>query len=399
MSYLTSSNKVAFLLSLVPVFWMGTGMLWDGDGDMRLVPIVLVISAVYIFLYRLEVIKDNFKTSFWVKLLIVNGLFGLLAYELYGFDSRELRATLIMLVLFLVTPKEFYTKKRMQYFFLIAAISCFLYGYYYQVSIHLERGLWPINAIPFATICGLISISSLGLLFTSFKGKNFIVLTMAMVLAFVGLLLSQSRGPLIAIIVVTSAILLYISAKRSKVITVAVTLCLVAAIGGITQVSVVQERIKRTIYEYHQIQSGYLGSSIGVRFQMATIGFELWQKKPILGFGKEVKSEFNRLESEKVITPSVNRLISMTFHNGYLDKFVLYGVFGGVIFLIFMIYPMWVSRLYPIRRGAVLLWAPALFIAICNLSDAPFINAQAAIYYMFIIGSVTIMLSNEKEVE
>lgn len=130
---------------------------------------------------------------------------------------------------------------------------------------------------------------------------------------------------------------------------------------------------------------------------MYNIAFVLWKEKPIFGYGKEIKNEFDRLEAEKAITPWFNRLISMTFHNGYLDKFVLYGIPGGLIFLTFLFYPIYLSRQYSLKEGSALLWAPALFMILCNLTDAPFINAQATIYYMFIIGAVSMMLKNEKE--
>ncbi|PMK05050.1 O-antigen ligase family protein [Vibrio sp. 10N.261.55.A7] len=400
LNYISSSksnNKFIQLLFSLPVLWMTTGMLWDGDGDMRLVPIVLVLALVSILLFRFEIIRDNFKNSFWIKLLLVSGLFGAIAYKIYGFDSRELRATLAILVLLLVTPRDFYTKKVMQWILLAAASSCALYGYYYQLHVSLGRGAWPINAIPFATICGLVGIASLGLIVTNFKEKRIVFLLISLTCSVVGLLLSLSRGPFIAMIVVFFLLLLYASFKRSKKLSVCVLVFLSTVIFGISQFSVVQERIEHTIKDYRLIQKGVYGSSIGIRLKMVNIGANLWQKKLILGYGKDIKQEFDRLESEKRISPSFNRLISMTFHNGFIDKFVMYGVIGGAIFLTFLLYPIILSRRYSIENGSALLWPPALFIAICNVSDAPFINAQAAIYYMYLIGFVSFMLMNQKE--
>lgn len=393
-----TKNKLILFLFLASTLWMATGMLWDGDGDMRLVPIVLVLALVSVFTFRFNVIKENFKDSFWIKLLAVNSLFGLLAYEFYGFNSRELRATLVMLFLFLMSPKDFFTKNAMQWFLFFSSLSCSLYSYYYQFYEHLFRGSWPINAIPFATICGLVSISSLGLLIANFKEKNKVLLCVAFSLSLVGLLLSQSRGPLIAFMLVVFILISYASFRRNKVLSILVVFGASIVVWGVFKLPILQNRVEWTVKEYHLIQEGNFNSSIGLRIQMLKIGADLWHQSPILGFGTDIKQEFDRLESEKIITQDVNRLISMTFHNGYLDKFVLYGVLGGGIFLAFLIYPMWKSRYYSIEEGSALLWVPALFVAVCNLSDAPFINAQAAIYYMFIIGSVTMMLSNEKEI-
>lgn len=397
MSELTNRNKLTSLLFLVPVIWMTTGMLWDGDGDMRLVPIVLIVVATSLVLFRFEIIKDNFKNSFWIKLLIVNGLFGIIAYEYYGFDSRELRATLVILFLLTVTPRSLYTKSAMQWMFSLASLSVFIYSYYHQNYINLARGYWPINAIPFATICGLILISLVALLLIDFKGKSPIIIGGAILLSSVALLLTQSRGPLIALLFVVAIIFLYYSFKKKKSLTLMVFLGLILSIYSVLKIPLVEHRVERTIQEYNKIQDGDLTSSVGIRLQMLAIGSELWKQKPILGFGKDIKHEFNRLEASERITPEVNQLISMTFHNGYLDKFVLYGIPGGVIFLVFLLYPLWAARGVSLASGSSLLWGPALFISVCNFSDAPFINAQAAIYYMFIIGSVTMMLSNEKD--
>lgn len=398
MSELIDRKKLISLIFWAPVIWMTTGMLWDGDGDMRLVPIVLTIATISILQSRFEVIKDNFNNSFWVKFLFASGLFGVFSYGIYGFDSRELRATLVIFILLLTTPKVYYSKNKMQWFLFVASVSLFLYGYYHQFIINLNRGHWPINAIPFATICGLITISSLGLFISRFELKKKSILLVSIFLSIIALLLSESRGPLIALIFVVFLVLSCVAFKRQKAMLVCVLMGLIVTCYGISKVPVVQKRLERTVQEFALIQKGDFSSSIGVRLQMIDIGAELWQQKPIFGFGKNVYQEFNKLESLGIITPHINRLISMTFHNGYLDKFVLYGVIGGGIFLIFLIYPMLVSREYSIENGSALLWAPALFIAICNLSDAPFINAQAAIYYMFIIGSVTMMLSNEREI-
>ncbi|WGW00488.1 O-antigen ligase family protein [Vibrio sp. YMD68] len=392
-----NNNKFIQLLFILPVLWMTTGMLWDGDGDMRLVPIVLVLALVSIFFFRFEIIKDNFKNSFWIKLLLVSGLFGAIAYKIYGFDSRELRATLAILVLLLVTPRDFYTKNVMQWMLLVAACSCALYGYYYQVHVYMDRGSWPINAIPFATICGLVGIFSLGLIVAHFKEKSVVILFASFSFSVVGLLLSQSRGPLISMLVIVFLLLLYVSSRRSKKLSVYVLVCLSAITLGISQLSFVQQRVEYTVQEYRLIQKGEYGSSVGVRLRMLNMGVELWQKKPILGYGKDIKQEFDRLESEKRISPIFNRYISMTFHNGYIDKFVMYGVVGGVIFISFLLYPIILSRRFSIENGSALLWPPALFIAVCNFSDAPFINAQAAIYYMYLIGFVSFMLMNQKE--
>ncbi|WP_367987867.1 O-antigen ligase family protein [Vibrio sp. NTOU-M3] len=390
-----SKDKITSFIFYLPILWISTGMLWDGDGDMRLVPIVLFVVMISLFLFKFENIKINFKNNFWIKLLLISASFGGVCYLYYGFDSRELRATLVVFFIFLVTPIHFFSIKTIQIFIFIASLTCALYVFNYQFLNHSSRAVWPINAIPFATISGLISIVSF--VFLLHKNTNNFKLLTSMILSFSGVVLSQSRGPLLSIMFVFFSIALLFLFVKNKKHTVWLLFIFIFLGFSLTKIPLISQRLESTYSEYHKIKNGDLNTSIGIRLQMQKIAFDLWRIKPIFGYGKDIKKEFNRLQSENVINSRVNWLISMTFHNGYLDKFVLYGIPGGLIFLNFLFYPIYLSRQYSLKEGSALLWAPALFMILCNLTDAPFINAQAAIYYMFIIGAVSMMLKNEKE--
>lgn len=396
MLHFISKDKLINSVFLLPLLWMATGMLWDGDGDMRLVPIVLVSMFVPMIFFKFNCIAFNFSHNPWTKLLLLSSFFGMVAYMSYGFDSRELRATLVVLFLLLSLPQSLFRKRYLQWFLLISSISCVLYGYKYQIISDLERGQWPVNAIPFSTICGLIFISSIGLKITKYTGKLQLVIYSSSLLSLIGMILSQSRGPLLSISLVLFSLVGVLFFFRNKLMLI-LSLVVVVSIGGIiSQTSLVSERIERTYNEYQAIQKGELNTSIGIRLQMYKIALDLWKEKPILGYGKKIKDKFNDLEQEGFITPKVNELISMTFHNGYLDKFVLYGILGGTIFILFIIVPIYLSYPFSLQEGSFLLWGPAVFLALCNLTDAPFINAQAAVYYMFFIGYIYMMLSEEK---
>ncbi|MGD8111344.1 O-antigen ligase family protein [Vibrio sp. TRT 17S01] len=397
MSSTINKDKLISILFSIPILWMATGMLWDGDGDMRLVPIVLLVVMISLLFLKIDNIKKNFKNNFWLKLILINSSFGVIAYLCYGFDSRELRATLVVLFLFLAMPIDLLSKKNIRYFIFISSLTCFLYGFYFQVLNHSARGVWPINAIPFATISGLISIISFVSLFSKNEKNNYFISLMSLIFSFGGIILSQSRGPLLSVMIIFFVITFLFLFVKKKKHTVVFIFSFIFISFCLTKVPLISQRLDNTYDEYNKIRVGNLNTSIGMRFQMQNIAFELWKQKPILGYGKNIKREFARLEKKKIITPKVYRLISMTFHNGYLDKFVLYGIPGGLIFLTFLFYPIYLSRQYSLKEGSALLWAPALFMILCNLTDAPFINAQAAIYYMFIIGAVSMMLKNEKE--
>ncbi|UUM30485.1 O-antigen ligase family protein [Vibrio japonicus] len=393
-----SKDKLVTGVFFIPLIWMATGMLWDGDGDMRLVPIVLLSMVVSISFYKFKYVALNLKNNFWIKLLVVSGVFGTIAYFTYGFDSRELRATLVVLFLLLILPNNFYQQRYFQWFLLLSSISCALYGYKFQFLTGSARGYWPINAIPYATICGLVLISSLGLLISKYHGKLILTVCTSSLLSFFGLVLSQSRGPLISIFVVLFFLIFLLFFFRSK-LTLVVSLSFLVLCGFfLSKTSLVNDRISSTYNEYESIKRGEFNTSIGIRLQMYSIAFDLWKEKPILGYGKKIKDRFDELEREGTITPYVNKLVSMTFHNGYLDKFVLYGFFGGVVFLLFIIFPIYLSFQYSLQEGGFLLWGPAVFFSLCNLTDAPLINAQAAVYYLFFIGFSVLMLKKKEDV-
>lgn len=393
----TNKNKLISTLFSIPILWMATGMLWDGDGDMRLVSIVLSLTTISLCIFKLYHVKVNFKNSVWIKLLIVSASLGGVSYLYYGFDSRELRATLVVLFILLITPCELYSRRYMQYFLFIASLCCLFYGVNFQYFKHAERGAWPINAIPFATISGMLFLISVTFLSCYYKYKSNSILILSSLLSMCGVIFSQSRGPLFFLFITLFIFIFIFFYYKSKKLAILSILFLSLIVYGLTNIPLISQRINYTYDEINIIKNDNLNTSIGIRFQMQKIAFELWQRKPFFGYGKQIKNEFDKLQEEKTITPEVNRLISMTFHNGYLDKFVLYGIPGGLIFLTFLFYPIYLSRQYSLKEGSALLWAPALFMILCNLTDAPFINAQAAIYYMFIIGAVSMMLKNEKE--
>lgn len=186
--------------------------------------------VVSISFYKFKYVALNLKNNFWIKLLVVSGVFGTIAYFTYGFDSRELRATLVVLFLLLILPNNFYQQRYFQWFLLLSSISCALYGYKFQFLTGSARGYWPINAIPYATICGLVLISSLGLLISKYHGKLILTVCTSSLLSFFGLVLSQSRGPLISIFVVLFFLIFLLFFFRSK-LTLVVSLSFLVLCG------------------------------------------------------------------------------------------------------------------------------------------------------------------------
>lgn len=397
MSNIINREKVFSLAYYLPLLWVSTGMIWDGDGDMRMVPIVLLAVFVSLYQHRGRVFLDNLNDSFWVKLLLVNAIFGAVSYWYHGFDSRELRATIVVFFYLSFVPRRIYTYQLLQYFLLVSSVSALLFACYFNPYLNMARGVWPVNAIPFGSICGMISILSVFLLYKKYDDKLILLPLISFLFSFSALILSESRGPILSLVMIVLVLLLFFNqlARGYKMASLmGFALILALAFNS----SYVQKRIQATIGEVHNIERGNLETSIGYRLQMHKIAYQLFKESPILGHGHggQLNERIEKWHDEGIISAELARLMTMTFHNGLTEKLVMYGTIGGVIFLFFMCYPIYFATRYRLDAETFGFWGSACFIILCNVTEATFINPQAMIFYTLPVGLLIFISHQER---
>ncbi|WP_158589000.1 O-antigen ligase family protein [Alginatibacterium sediminis] len=389
---INKSNYKPFLEVLfvaIPFIWLATGFQWDGDGEMR-----LLIALIPILIWSLlgNRAKNEFKEFLadrWLQLIACLIVLVSISYLTYGHSSRELRGLVAVFLLLILTPRTFFNTNNYSWFILFYAISSCALTYYFTTIEVTNRGAWPVNAVPFATNIGLciIMTSSVVYKYKLTVEQKFRCIT-AIIALIIALINSQSRGPILALSFVSVVFVLYIvitntSALKYKAI---IVLSFITVVAVIVQVPSINNRIGATLSEVKSIQDGNFKGSIGIRLSMYKTGYQIFKQAPIIGIGKDgIDRTLDQMLSESLISPSVHRYARMTLHNGYLDYLVRNGVVGLIVFLMVLISPLAIIKNNGNKDiGAVL--ALCTFLAVCNVSDFPFINAQCVVMYFLLIG-------------
>lgn len=103
-----------------------------------------------------------------------------------------------------------------------------------------------------------------------------------------------------------------------------------------------EKRIYSTIWEFDNYKRGrdYNGHSTVMRWVYWKTAFKIFKENKVLGVGTgDIQDAFNQqYEKENSILTEKFRLRA---HNQFITAFVTFGVFGGVLFMVFLCYPFW----------------------------------------------------------
>lgn len=203
-------KRISENLIYIPLLWIATGMFAFSKGDKILLIILGLCICISLITDGLSTIKHNWSNNPWLKWLLVLALFGVISDKVHGFGSREIRALLTALLLFTFLNLKNLRLINIVILLLVASSSATFISYFYQ-NIHIiDRRYWPVNAIPFASyITLLISIS---LLLSRYVSNNMAkaILILSSFLGFIALLITESRGPLIALVCTFFSCALYL---------------------------------------------------------------------------------------------------------------------------------------------------------------------------------------------
>ncbi len=337
------AESISKALLIIPYLWLAIGIIWMSHGNKPLVGMVLIAAVFHIFSFGLSQIKLNVKNNVWLLGTLLATVFSIASYYSYGASSQELRGLLISIVFLCLLPnKPLLNTKFLQYLIFSAALACLALSCWYYFIKPTVKGNWPINLISLATHQGLISVLSMGALLTNFKGKITWLLVSATTLSCFSMILTESRGLILAIIgayFFVGVILLWKNKISFKIITLSLIIC-----SGVVFFSkdAMVKRYNDTVVELNQIDSGYRDSSIGLRLQMYEAGLKLFESAPILGHGN-----FSREYIEENIsgyTPTAYGFMSQGhLHNNYIDKLARSGIIGLSIFLFLVFYPVYLG--------------------------------------------------------
>ncbi|WP_241901178.1 O-antigen ligase family protein [Vibrio breoganii] len=388
----TISDNLLYL----PLLWIATGMFGVDKGDKILLIVVAVCVLVSISINKLSIIKHNWKSNPWIKWLIALIIFGVISDLVHGFGSRELRALETAALFLLCIDFSKIKINRIITLLVVASLSSLFIAYFYSNIQPTDRRVWPVNAIPFASYITLLIGFSIALIsYSKLKWqKAWLFVSVAVGLG--ALVITESRGPLLALCCTLVALGLYtlllgkLNYKLVGLGTVLVSIVLIASLPYL------QPRYDKTVSEVNQIIKGNDQTSIGLRLSVYKIGLNMIAEKPVLGYGKDVLADkWDQMHKNKEITWREKAVLGWNFHNNFIEKGVASGLLGIATMFLWLGLPLvygWKNH----RQHFVLLSTPPLLYFFACLTDTPATNGSSYVTYLMFVGLVIAYLNNDK---
>lgn len=152
-------------------------------------------------------------------------------------------------------------------------------------------------------------------------------------------------------------------------------------------------RMKSTIIELEQMQSGNLNTSIGLRLNSWYVTGVMIQERPILGYGESrdfLIAESQRVASEKEIDLNAVAMLQHV-HNQFLQIWLEYGFLGFV--LLCFVFMALVSK--PPQGAYWLLYSFLFMFVFLSITDSTFKN-NVLVTAFFVVGSILRLYKDPK---
>ncbi|WP_162598372.1 O-antigen ligase family protein [Vibrio rumoiensis] len=373
--------------SMLSFFYVFSAMLILRSSD-KIAVVIFIISTVSSLILSKGKIDIKKLTHPPMLALLASCVFAIASYYTHGSSSRELRALLACYFLLLAFPWHLITLKRLSYLLLLGSVFSLLYTTYHSLYLNQPRGIWPINAIPSATMSATICSLSLCLFFNIKEPILRRILSISFIISLITVLLSDTRGAWVALILTMLAIIIPNIKRNKKNI-------IYLFIIGISSITLLQhpisERFHQTEKEIAKISSGNYHTSIGLRLQMWLAASEIIKTNPALGSGTSHKELLQQLYKDKKIPSIIAKERPAHYHNQYIDKTVKGGLIGLSLFLTILISPLLTKKAPKIQKHLIM--CIVSIYAIASLTDVPFNHGQTIIFFLLL----TIPLSYKNE--
>lgn len=366
-------------LILLPYAYLFSFIAILPDGEKKMIVGALIAIFASLTFERREAIKNNLRNYvLWVVMLFTG--FVVLKYLVQSASPSMVRATLTTSLLLLFYPTKLLNTKTLMWLSFVGAVMVALNSGYYFFIEGKARYTGQLNAIPYASICGVLAVIGL---YQALATKKWIPVITTL-LATSCVLLSQTRGIWLALIC-AFAILLFFYLRQQKqrwriIATIAVALITLSFVFKDTLI----KRYEVTQKEFNAIQNENYGTSIGLRLQMWQAATEIGQRYFWIGAGSEHKEVFLDLVKEGEIDPTLARFHPDQYHNQFFENFAKMGVIGLGFTLLFFLIPAYYSIVRPSEKSSLIL-ALTLFYAIACLTDSPLWYAETTLMYLMLI--------------
>jgi O-antigen ligase len=365
-------------------------MWWIPQGA-KYVPGIVIVSLLILAAGRRFMITMTNHSSpldSFVKVLWLYVGYVALVYVVHGGSWSELRA-LLCLALYLQFVRRIRLPDSWRIGLLMAsslALTVLVFSEYLQYG---GRVGGHINPIPFATVIGVLFLALYAwVLFACKKLRIKIIASFLILALLVSLMMTQTRGVLIPVLVAVVALPLLYGLKqpgvRSRKIILALLVVLLTAGSGLAIIN--SDRIVQTIDEVEAVSSGDLSTSVGIRLQLWRSAIPLIADAPLMGHGDGYRDALEELHHEGELSAELYHFNAAHFHNQFLDTWVKKGALGLGIFvatLLAAIKAFWSAGMVLWRRVAGV--SIVLLLSVSALTDVPLLHVPVIFYAGFLL--------------
>lgn len=364
---------------LLPLFWCFSGMFVFANGDKILNGLVLFALIIRLSFIGYKDILENIRQNKFLWLISLNLMFAIVAYFTYGISSSKFRMISLAFIYLSILPQSYLDKFsfRNLTWLLSASTVAFLLIQYFDGNLFNRD--WTINPIRVGIISAFLINANIYFAIVE-KDKTLKLVSLALATtALFPLILSVSRGPWLAFGVGSVILLVRVFNLKMLNYKVVFSSILILLSVGVTLKNPIEQRIERTVWEFQQIQSDKMDSSIGLRLQMWKAGVQIIKSHWLLGVGDTGQVEIKeQMIKENTYTPEAAKFNH--FHNQWINDLAKYGIFGIVITLLLVIYPLCSSKGVENRT---LIWVLISIYLTLSLTDMPLERSHPFVFYLF----------------
>lgn len=383
-------NKLLNTLILMPFFWGFSGLMLFRNGDKLMIVTIIISIIATLSHYGFDTIKNNIRDrGLWLIFAVT--MYAIFSYYYHGSSSREMRALVGALLLLLTFPRTLISKYHFKWLIAIGSIVVLSSTYYFSGYLQLQRVDWPLNAIPHATMGAVITIVTLVLLLDEKNSRNKIILSLFLSLSIAALLINQTRGIWLSVVIAAIVILfLKVKIKHINWRYMLITL-VILAIGVFAAKSHIQRSIDKTATEIAQIKSGDFTSSIGIRLELWMVSPEIIAEQPIFGHGNKDREKLNEIVARGGVSKDLAEF--KHYHNQYIDRLVSGGIVSLILLLALLVYPL-LFILPGVNQQIGI--GIAIIYGIASLTDVPFNHGATLFIYLLLIFTLQLKIKNDE---
>lgn len=379
-------DRITYLITFLPFLWVFSGLL-AYDSDKHYVVICITSFVLSIKYLEIKNIVTTLNHNKFIYIILLAASLAILTKILVGQSSSILRILIATSLICLTLNNKNLSKIKVNLWWLssVGSFTSLTYIAFNKYTLDLVRTDWSINPIPYTTMVASLSTISLYYLLFSAKRKIQIISLLSYISGVSGIMLSETRGTLLALACASILLLLsflYHCNCKKKIFSLILLLLFFIYSTAYLNSDIIESRIEKTQYELTQISNGSYSTSIGLRLSMWKAGLELAKNPTLIGLGDAHIELKQRLADEGKIPQNVVKWPH--YHNDYISSLVKRGVLGFIMLITLLSFPVYCYFKNKSEYTFIALGISTVY-AVCSITDIPLFQAGPLIMYLVIM--------------